>query len=290
MKKDLKVIYSPKFHILVIGLTIFQFIILNSFLAPQDFFTICLLSEIMIVGIPLVTELHRKHSQRFFVNSNHLNEKSPFIIKLFSFVVVIVCLWIVVLYHFLLNYLLQDVFHANTTNVLGNDGLINYSALLSIDVIGSLMFFITMLIFSIVITTYFINNFIKNKIYIYSMLILFLISEIVFGPIFNTHLFEGEIINGEYFIVNGSSFGSLFTTLTFIFIPWNYFVFMINLIVNDPQGISIMSFDHFWNTSYFEDGLKFNVWYPYLIMFLCLITPKLMHIFNDMRYVNYKNA
>ena len=199
-----------------------------------------------------------------FTNTKKEEVKLKVFLFSFFYTFLVIFVWLFWLYIFnSLGIASTDISGSTDKKIIWKDYYVNWCII-----------FATIQVFVIIVIAYFINNYIKNKNYVYGVIIAIIIYAIIFGSSF---VYYGwyRIINNEYYFVWSSDGLKSRILINTLVMPWSIYGILGKALisVNNPSlhfnGFNMSQMNNLGNLT-FGKAYSLLIWVP--VMYLSFFT------------------
>jgi len=287
-----KEIVSIKFLYLLLFLlllNIITIVFISSILTLQEFGFGLL--EINLVGFVLTyaTYIYRKYNQEVFKKRSILSGKKQLNLKLDMLLIIFFYGLIEVIFYLLIAIFFYEFFLNDTNFVFTSFNHLEWKQFQ----LGWYLFFGATEVLVLLFFAYFLNYYLKQKNFIYGIIILAISYLFLKGPTFGPNL-DGDIIGNQVYIVWGYNLNKRELILRAIFMPWSPISIWGSTLFRNYYGVlpSTSAYIHWFDFSKlqtFVDGPKvmyFTI--PYFFIFIYATLPRLTNFLSSTFIKNNK--
>ena len=228
---------------------------------------------LVILGITLTTHLYRKYNNEIFLKKKEFDNFEPKSIKFQLFFIVFTYLLFVVVASMASMIIFSWMGLLPSQDLLGEDTVVHW---LSFDDWSFFIYAMILEILIIIAYAFFLNTFVKSKIYLNGFILVVIIWAIFFGNSFYLKIYFIEVEGVNYMTIM-DQYRTPGTILSLIFQPWTQLgiigkgMFIDNGIAFNSEYDGINSW---WNYSQMG-AYKALRWTPYLFLLVLVESPNL---------------
>ncbi len=227
---------------------------------------------LVILLLTSTTSMYLRYRNEVFLKLNELNFYNKHRLKIILFLVLSIEGIVICILYFALFILAQwiNLIDSSSYWALGNDGDLSFREIF-INSKDSYLYLIYALYFEIIILiifTYTLNHFTKNRFLLNGLIVLIIIYSMFFGNVIDSRI-QAIQINGYYYLtIIDYNFRTLFNAIV---MPWNQVGMIGKKVFNNSEYLQINWFD------YSQMGIYSNlIWTPYLSVFIMYISTTIV--------------